>query len=151
MRHKRLGILLAVAAMVAVMVAPAEAADGSAKAGPATDVRFASFNASLNRGSAGALAAEVSAPGSAQPDVIAEIIQRTRPDVLLINEFDYDAGNVALDGFHDNYLMVPHGSAAPIESPTATQLRPNRGPTDSAIGSLPPIGSRTSDVSVSPQ
>jgi hypothetical protein len=103
--------------MMAVTVAPAEAARGSAKAGPPTDVRFASFNASLNRGSAGALAAEVSVPGSAQPDVIAEIIQRTRPDVLLINEFDYDEGNVALDGFHDNYLMVAHGTADPIEYP----------------------------------
>jgi 3-phytase/alkaline phosphatase D len=71
----------------------------------------------LNRGSAGALAAELSAPGSPQPDVIAEIIQRTRPDVLLINEFDYDAGNVALHGFRDNYLAVPHGTAEPIDYP----------------------------------
>jgi 3-phytase/alkaline phosphatase D len=37
--------------------------------------------------------------------------------VLLINEFDYDAGNVALDGFQENYLSVPHGAAAPIEYP----------------------------------
>ena len=81
------------------------------------ELRYATFNASLNRGTSGALAAELSSPGSAQPDVIAEIIQRVRPDVLLINEFDYDAGNVALDGFHDNYLMVPHGDAAPIEYP----------------------------------
>jgi hypothetical protein len=104
--------------MVGALVAlvPAEAA-GSAKAGPPTDVRFATFNASLNRFSAGALAAELSAPGSAQPDVIAEIIQRARPDVLLVNEFDYDAGNVSLDGFHDNYLMVPHGDADAIEYP----------------------------------
>jgi hypothetical protein len=103
--------------MVIAMVAlvPAEAAGGSAKAGPATDVRFATFNASLNRFSAGALAAELSVPGSAQPDVIAEIIQRARPDVLLVNEFDYDAGNVALEGFQANYLSVAHGTAAPIE------------------------------------
>jgi len=117
MKRRRLGVLLTVGAMVIAMVAliPAEAAGGSAKAGPPTDVRFATFNASLNRGSAGALAAEVSAPGSAQPDVIAEIIQRARPDVLLVNEFDYDAGDVALDGFHDNYLMVDHGTAEAIE------------------------------------
>lgn len=31
---------------------------------------------------------EVSAPGSVQAGVIAEIIQRARPDVLLVNEFD---------------------------------------------------------------
>ena len=77
--------------------------------------RFATFNASLNRNNAGDLAKELSSPGSAQPDTIAEIIQRARPDVLLINEFDYDEGNVALEGFQDNYLSVAHGSAAPIE------------------------------------
>jgi hypothetical protein len=89
----------------------------SAKAGPAQEVRFATFNASLNRFSAGDLAVELSTPGSAQPDTIAEIIQRTRPDVLLINEFDYDAGGAALAGFHENYLMVPHGTAPAIDYP----------------------------------
>jgi hypothetical protein len=78
-------------------------------------VRFATFNASLNRFNAGDLATELSTAGSIQPDVIAEIIQRVRPEVLLINDFDYDADNVALEGFHDNYLLVPHGTADPIE------------------------------------
>ena len=85
--------------------------------GGAPEVRFATFNASLSRISAGELAAELSAPGSPQPDVIAEIVQRVRPDVLVINEFDYDAGHVALDGFQANYLSVPHGTAAPIVYP----------------------------------
>ena len=113
-RNRRgLGILAALAMLAtAVHANPVDA--GSGKPAP---VRFATFNASLNRGSAGALAAELSAPGSAQPDVIAEIIQRTRPEVLLINEFDFDAGNVALDGFQTNYLSVAHGTAAPIEYP----------------------------------
>lgn len=101
--------------MVAVMVAPAEAAGGSAKSGPPTDVRFATFDALLNRSSAGALATELSAPGSAQPDVIAEVIQRTRPDVLLINEFDYDPA--ALRDFQTNYPEVAHGDATPIVYP----------------------------------
>lgn len=78
-------------------------------------VRFATFNASLNRNNAGQLAAELAAPGSAQPDVIAEIIQRARPDVLLINEFDYDPA--ALANFQVNYLSVAHGNAAPIVYP----------------------------------
>ena len=71
----------------------------------------------MNRNNAGELAVELSTPGSPQPDVIAEIIQRARPEVLLINEFDYDSGNVALDGFQTNYLSVSHGTAAPIEYP----------------------------------
>ncbi|NIS02397.1 MAG: endonuclease/exonuclease/phosphatase family protein, partial [Gemmatimonadetes bacterium] len=82
---------------------------------PPSEVRFASFNASLNRFSDGALGAELAAPGSPQPDAVAEIIQRTRPDVLLINEFDYDPA--ALADFQTNYLSVAHGDAAPIHYP----------------------------------
>ncbi len=77
----------------------------------AESVRFATFNASMNRGSAGSLAAELATPGSTQPSVIAEIIQRTEPDVLLVNEFDYDAGGVAATGFRDNYLAVSQNGA----------------------------------------
>jgi len=80
-------------------------------------VRFATFNASLNRDFAGDLAAELAAPGSMQPDVVAEIIQRTRPDVLLINEFDFDVNGDAAQFFLDNYLSVPHGDALPIIYP----------------------------------
>jgi hypothetical protein len=80
-------------------------------------VRFATFNASLNRFNAGDLVTELSAPGSAQPDTIAEIIQRVRPDVLLINEFDFDAGSLAAQGFQDNYLSIAHGDAESIFYP----------------------------------
>jgi hypothetical protein len=80
-------------------------------------VRFATFNASLNRFNAGDLATELSVPGSAQPDTVAEIIQRARPDVLLINEFDFDAGSVSAQKFQDNYLSIAHGDADPIDYP----------------------------------
>ena len=54
-------------------------------------VRFATFNASLNRNNAGQAAGRtLSTPGNAQADTVAEIIQRVRPDVLLINEFDFE-------------------------------------------------------------
>jgi hypothetical protein len=101
--------------VAALAILPAAAAAVPPEGSP--EVRFATFNASLNRFSAGDLAAELAVPGSAQPDVIAEIIQRVRPEVLLINEFDYDAGGAALAGFQTNYLSVPHGSAAPIAYP----------------------------------
>ena len=114
-KQKRIFTIIALVLLIAMLVAPAALAD-TPKGAP-EEVRFASFNASLNRFNAGDLAAELSAPGSPQPDVIAEIIQRTRPDVLLINEFDYDPGNVALDGFQINYLSVAHGDADPIHYP----------------------------------
>jgi hypothetical protein len=78
----------------------------------ATAVRFATFNASLNRSVAGALAAELATPGSPQPAAVAQIIQNARPEVLLINEFDYDPA--ALDLFRENYLEVPQNGADPI-------------------------------------
>ena len=68
----------------------------------------------LDRAAAGQLVTDLSTPNNAQAATVAEIIQRTRPDVLLINEFDYVPGNVAIDLFRDNYLEVPHNGAQPI-------------------------------------
>jgi len=86
---------------------------------PAIDnaIRFASYNASLNRFNAGDLINELATPGSAQPAAVAETIQRARPDVLLINEFDYDVGEVAASLFQENYLAVSQNGAAPIHYP----------------------------------
>ncbi|MGH2545744.1 MAG: endonuclease/exonuclease/phosphatase family protein [Actinomycetota bacterium] len=85
-------------------------------------VRFATFNASLNRFSEGQLISHLSAPGNAQADAVAEIIQRVRPDVLLINEFDFDdegpgGSSLAASLFQQNYLSVAHGDADPIAYP----------------------------------
>ena len=110
-------LILGLAVALAVALVPAVASAKPDQAGPPSEVRFATFNASLNRFNAGDLAAELTLGVSAQPHVIAEIIQRASPEVLLINEFDFDAGNVALDAFHDNYLGVAHGTAAPIVYP----------------------------------
>ena len=88
-----------------------------ATAGPQrdTDVRFSTFNASLNRNSPGELRSDLSTPANAQAATVAEIIQRARPDVLLINEFDFDPQALVL--FQDNYLSVPHNGALPINYP----------------------------------
>lgn len=109
-------VLLILLFMIMTLLIPSALAKSSQKR-PAPSLRFATFNASLNRFNEGDLAAELSIPGSAQPDVIAEIIQRTRPDVLLINEFDYDSAGAAAAGFQDNYLSLPHNGAAPIVYP----------------------------------
>jgi len=80
-------------------------------------VRFATFNASLNRGFAGQLVSDLSTPTNAQARTVAEIIQRTRPDVLLINEFDFVEDGVAAELFQANYLSVGQMGADPIEYP----------------------------------
>ena len=53
-------------------------------------IRFASFNISFYRSEAGQLKRELSDGKSESPKKIAEIIQRIRPDVILLNEFDYE-------------------------------------------------------------
>ena len=54
----------------------------------------------------------------AQAAAVAEIIQRTRPEVLLINEFDYIdgpvTGNDLTDAFQANYLGVSQNGQATI-------------------------------------
>ena len=90
-------------------------------------VRFATFNASLNRSAEGELVEDLSTPGDPQAQAVAEIIQRTRPDVLLINEFDFVEGNVAVDLFRDNYLAVGQNGAAPINYPYSFVAESNTG------------------------
>ncbi|MGL5943093.1 MAG: esterase-like activity of phytase family protein [Waterburya sp.] len=70
------------------------------------NIRFATFNASLNRDAEGKLIEDLSTPDNKQAQAIAEIIQRNNPDVVLINEFDYDAQGKAAQLFQQNYLEV---------------------------------------------
>ena len=80
-------------------------------------VRFATFNASLNRATAGQLVADLSTTSNQQARNVAETIQRVDPDVLLINEFDYVEGGRAAELFRDNYLEVGQRGAAPVDYP----------------------------------
>lgn len=83
---------------------------------PAGDLRVATFNASLNRMAAGELVAELAtSTTSPQARQIAEIIQRVRPDVVLLNEFDFDDAGQAALRFHDNYLRVSQNGADPLD------------------------------------
>lgn len=75
----------------------------TANTGHADPIRFATFNASMARDAAGALGQALAGGTDPQIAAVAEIIQRTDPDVLLINEFDYDPGYPVL--FRDGYLL----------------------------------------------
>lgn len=103
---------LVLAATAVVAGAPGSPAAAKPGGGPPEPVRFATFNASLNRNNSGQLATELGEPGSPQPSAVAEIIQTVRPEVLLINEFDFDP--VALERFQRNYLEVPQNGGDPI-------------------------------------
>jgi hypothetical protein len=109
-------LLAAVMLLILALAAPVGASPTDAPdAQPQNTVRFATFNASLNRTAEGQLVADLSTPNNAQAKTIAEIIQRSQPDVLLINEFDFVEGGMAAELFQENYLSISQNGAKPIE------------------------------------
>jgi 3-phytase/alkaline phosphatase D len=90
-------------------------------------VRLATFNASLSRRAPSQLIDELAAGDSAQASAVAEIIQRVRPDVVLINEFDHDANGAAAALFQTRYLGRGQNGAEPISYPYAFHADVNTG------------------------
>ena len=107
-----LRISLALLTLAAFAAPPAVAHDHRDKT-----LRFATFNASVNRNAAGQLLTDLQTGTDQQLRNVAEIIQRARPDVLLVNEFDFYADQQAARLFQRNYLSVSQHGAKPIEFP----------------------------------
>ncbi len=91
-----------------------QADEGSKTDSLKTTVRFATYNVSLNRQKQGELLSELKSGNSDQAKKIAEVIQRTRPDVLLLNEFDYDQKGAGIDAFQTLYLRKSQHEQNPI-------------------------------------
>lgn len=87
----------------------------TASAAASETLRFATFNASLNRDAEGGLLAALEAGDDPQIDAVAEILQRVNADVVLINEFDFDPDAPSL--LLANYLAAPRGRVAPLGYP----------------------------------
>ncbi len=68
-----------------------------------TTIRFATYNTSLYSDEDGGLIKRLQ-NDDASAKKIAAVIQHQRPDVLLLNEFDYDADGMAAKIFLKNYL-----------------------------------------------
>jgi hypothetical protein len=124
--------------LLAAIAATALASTAASGAQPAADVRFATFNASLNRPAPGLLTVQLSDPNvddqfRRQAKNVAEVIQRVRPDVLLINEFDpLQNGDLGVSPgpenlFRENFLEVSQNGAPPIEYPYAFTAPSNTG------------------------
>lgn len=88
-----------VAALMSVLTSPVASAGLSLERIPGT-IRVASFNADLNRQGAGVLVKDI-ADRQQQVLNVAEIILRTKPDVILLNEIDHDPEGLALRGFQE--------------------------------------------------
>ncbi len=92
-----------------------------------TTVRFATFNAALYRDEGGLLQKDLEKGDDGQIKIIAEIIQRVRPDVLALQEFDFDEAGKNLELFQGNYLGKPFNGSEPIHYPYALAFRSNTG------------------------
>ncbi len=110
MRPRRLVLALTAAVSLAALVPVSAQINLDREPG---SLRVATYNASLNRFNAGDLIVDLQDPASLQPSRVAEIIQRTDPDVILINEFDFDEGGEAAQLFVDNFLAIGQNGAEP--------------------------------------
>lgn len=90
-------------------------------------IRVATFNCFLNRSSEGKIVTDLSSGTDEQIKKVAEIIQRTNPDVILLNEFDYVADGSAVDLLKNNYLEVSQNGADPIYFPYSFIAESNTG------------------------
>lgn len=124
--------VLAFAVLAATSCAPpgspdAPPAEAVAQGAAAVNVRVATYNAFLNRESDGALRADLQTPDTPQIRAVAEIIQRVAPDVILLNEFDYDEAGESLSLFQRNFLEVSQNGAPPAIYPYAYSAPVNTG------------------------
>ena len=115
-------IPLLTAACLALLMAGCQAtpdARPAARAEPVTTampLRFATFNTSLYDESHGGLIARLD-EGDADARRIAATVQHLRPDIVLLNEFDYDAAGRAATLFQQRYLGEGQDGQAAITYP----------------------------------
>ena len=84
----------------------------------ADTLRVATFAAPLSRDGPGLLLRDISEGDDPQIIAIAAVIDQVAPDILVLTDFDYDAGNMALAAFSDS-LNTPY--------PYHFSLTPNAG------------------------
>lgn len=89
--------------------------------------RVATFNVSFNRPEEGGLLFDLKSGKSQQIKNIAEIIQRVDPDIIFLNEFDYDAEKRSLDLFREKYLEISQNKASTVKYPYSFTAEVNTG------------------------
>ena len=110
-RHSQMLCFRIVALIAVLMVVVATALNGVQAA---ETIRVATYNTSLFRDD-GTLIADLKSGDNEQAKKIAEVIQRVRPDVMLVNEFDYDEAGEAAKLFQEKYLAVGQNGCEPIK------------------------------------
>ena len=105
------------AVLVALLAFPAGAAAPEPSMADATRFTVATYNASLFDDEAGAVAQRLAGGQDVQARKVAAIVQRVRPDLLLVNELDHDEAGTLADTFQREYLEVGQDGEAPLAYP----------------------------------
>ena len=114
-RHALVLTLALVCAACAHPPSPATAV--AAATAPDAPLRLATYNTSLYSDEAGGLVAELEGD-SEHARKIAAVLQNVRPDLVLLNEFDYDDAHRAADLFQHRFLEVAQpGGGEPLRYP----------------------------------
>jgi endonuclease/exonuclease/phosphatase family metal-dependent hydrolase len=103
-----------------LMLSACNTQDANIKPNPSSavnnSIRFATYNTSLYTETSGGLISRLQKDDN-NAKKIAAVIQYQKPDVLLLNEFDYDAEGIAANIFQKNYLAIAQDGQAAINYP----------------------------------
>jgi hypothetical protein len=78
-------------------------------------LRIATFNVAMGLAEQGQLGQALKLGEDPRLRQLAEILQRLRPDIIVLNEFDYDPPVPAAALFNLNFLAAPQNKQAPIQ------------------------------------
>lgn len=106
------------------MPAPDMPADMPAQ--PAS-LRVATYNTSLFGAAQGDLARLLADPSAEHPRKVAATLQTIRPDIVLLNEFDYDAAGESARLLRENFLAVGQDGREPLDYPHVYVAQSNTG------------------------
>jgi endonuclease/exonuclease/phosphatase family metal-dependent hydrolase len=96
---------------------------------PVPSLRVATFNIAMGLEESGQLGQALAGGDDPRLQQLAQILQQVRPDIVLLNEFDFDPEVDAATLFNDNYLAhgpnpidYPHHFRAPVNTGTDSGL-----------------------------
>lgn len=108
-------VLIPLALCCLAACAPGDGSDDASGDASVRDrLRIATFNVAMGMERPGELAAALQSGEDPRLLQLAEILQRVRPDIVLLNEFDYDASVDAASLLNERYLQREHNGQDPI-------------------------------------
>jgi endonuclease/exonuclease/phosphatase family metal-dependent hydrolase len=94
---------------------------------PSTELRIATFNIAMGLAEEGQLTSALNSGDDERLQQVAGILRQVRPDIVLLNEVDYDPNTDAARLFNENYLAAGEGKQQPLHYPFHFRTAVNTG------------------------